>query len=519
MSRSSDTRPTVAKDSVPEALVFDPLYYRDRLRIVNPRGDVGVITLWSPVATVERKLRATDAGFLDRDGSRIAVIANLYGDGMFAMFCNLLWNPQVRHLVAVGQDLGLPTTTEIEAFISDGLEPATMLGQDFLRVRGTGRLLPAARAFDAEALRQRLSFVMLGKLSRPRLADDLQRLLTDLPRVADASPRIRVEIPPPLPDDYAYRPSLRSGHQVVRAHPLDCWRELVTRVIRFGEPVPIGSGTRLELLNVKAIVTEPTPDSRVALISAGFDPRALSRYQSEILDPDLPEDQPYSYGNRLLGHFPQAPNSRDTLESVAARLRADPTTRRAYISLWDTAQDLPPAQRESPPCLTTLWFRIADGVLALTATYRSHNLLDGWLMNVYGLMAIQRRVSRLVRIEPGALTVISHSLGINPESVRYDLAKQIASAWKTDDDLDNNTGKYSLREDPNGYFVVSTDPARRAIVAEHRFQGVLIKRYEAKRAATIEHEVAADMAVSLVSHAMWLGRELARHEQQLRAHA
>ena len=56
---------------------------------------------------------------------------------------------------------------------------------------------------------------------------------------------------------------------------------------------------------------------------------------------------------------------------------------------------------------------------------------------------------------------------------------------------------------------------RGRIVVEHRFGGVLLKRYEAERAASIEHEVSADMAVSLVSHALWLGRELTRCEQAL----
>jgi hypothetical protein len=82
--------------------------------------------------------------------------------------------------------------------------------------------------------------------------------------------------------------------------------------------------------------------------------------------------------------------------------------------------------------------------------------------------------------------------------------------------VDRRTGKSSLREDPNGYFRVSTDAERGVIVAEHRFGGLLVKRYEADRAVTIEHEVAADMAVSLVSHALWLGRELTLAETALR---
>jgi thymidylate synthase len=118
-------------------------------------------------------------------------------------------------------------------------------------------------------------------------------------------------------------------------------------------------------------------------------------------------------------------------------------------------------------------------------------------------------------MDVGSLSVISHSLGIDPRSPRFELARAIADRWSRDDDVDRRTGKSSLREDPAGYFVVGVDPTRGCIVAEHRFAGVLIKRYEAERAIAIEQQVAADMAVTLVSHALWLGRELTRHEQLL----
>jgi hypothetical protein len=131
-------------------------------------------------------------------------------------------------------------------------------------------------------------------------------------------------------------------------------------------------------------------------------------------------------------------------------------------------------------------------------------------------MAIQRHVARGAGLPAGSITVVSHSLGIDPRSSRYALARQIEAQWQRDDDADREAGKWSLREDPHGYFVVTADRERGRIVAEHRYGGALIKRYEAERAKTIENEVAADMAVSLVSHALWLGRELTLKERQLR---
>jgi thymidylate synthase len=296
---------------------------------------------------------------------------------------------------------------------------------------------------------------------------------------------------------------------VVRARPLDCWEELVVRTVRFGRPVELQKGRRLELLNAKAVITDPVPERREALAAFGFDLDRFEEYQRRILSPELPDGISYTYGNRLRGHF-----GSDSLATAIELLRRDPETRGAYVSLWDTPVDLSTAA-PAKPCLTTLFFRHSDGRLTLTATYRSHNLLTAWLENVYGLMAIQRHVADHVGMEPGSITVVSHSLGIDPASPRYDLARTIAAGWTRDDDVDRTTGKYSLREDPNGYFVVTVDRERGKIVAEHRFGGVLVKRYEGDRAVTIEQQVSADMAVSLVSHAMWLGRELTAKERLL----
>jgi thymidylate synthase len=128
MESASTLAPDETGDA-PAAPRFEALYHGDLLQPVNPVGDVGIVTLWSPLRSVRRKLLATAPDVLDPRRSRVTVIANLYGDGMYAMFCNLLFNPQIRHLVAVGQDLGLGAADEIEAFLADGLEDAEMLGR------------------------------------------------------------------------------------------------------------------------------------------------------------------------------------------------------------------------------------------------------------------------------------------------------------------------------------------------------------------------------------------------------
>jgi thymidylate synthase len=511
---------------------FEALYHAERLHMVNPTGDVGLVTLWSPLRSAKRRLEEISAELLDPDRSRVAVISNLYGDGMYAMLCNLLFNPQVRHLIAIGQDLGLPTCDELDAFLERGLEDATMLGAPVKRIRGTGRVFPAIAEFDERRLRARLSFSYLGKLSSERLPSALMGRLRELPRDPGdsghpAPERLRVAIEA-ASGAGSRRPSELAAHQVTRARPLDCWEELVVRAVRFGRPVTLGNGPRLELLNARAVITEPARESRQALERYGFRLESLLDYETKMLEAELPEDTSYTYGNRLRGHFQDGLGPLDTLQTAIDRLRASPETRHAYISLWDNSLDLAwepnrdaedltddmraRAERPGSPCLTTLFFRKVGDELSLTATYRAHNLLTAWVRNVYGLMAIQRHVAERCELGIGSITVISHSLGIDPSSPHFQLARRLSEDWRRDDEKDSETGKHSLREDPNGYFVVNVDERERRIVVEHRFGGVLVKRYSGRRADAIASEISGDMAVSLVSHALWLGRELARHE-------
>src|SRR5262249_21691015 len=147
---------------------------------------------------------------------------------------------------------------ELAAFVAHGLEDDELLGAAVKRIPGTSRVFPAVEAFDAAALRERLTFHALGRLSAPDLGAQLATLMEQLPRAAPGAthpPRLHVEIPTVVTP--AERPSRVDGHQVIRRRPLDVWEELVVRVTRFGRPVTLDSGPRQELLGVKAVIAEP----------------------------------------------------------------------------------------------------------------------------------------------------------------------------------------------------------------------------------------------------------------------
>jgi len=487
-------------------LEFEPLYYADRLHVVNPRGDVGVTTLWSRVPQVVKVLQEL-AIDLSPDGSRIAVVANLYGNGLPQMLRNLLWNPQLRHILVLGQDLS-GSRQELINFFEEGLEETVYLGSPAHRIRGTNRIIDAG--VGPERFADRISVTALGKTSEPETREALLTFFGQLPSPAPVAGG-RVDIP--IPQIQVTRfPSEPRNHSILRDTPLEAWRELVFRLMRFGQRSQLKKGERVELQNVKVIVETPQEEPPELLEEYGFSLTKFQQYQRGILDPVKPPEIEYTYGNRMRGYYRYRGETVDSLEIAVQRLRDDPESRHAYVALWDNGRDLP--EGHGCPCLVSLFFRRLEERLTLTATFRSHNTMDAWMENFYGLMAVQRYVSERVEMQPGPVTVFSHSISISPDSL--DRAQPIAQGKRTDDRIDPDTGKREPRYDYHGNFTVTVDMESRELVVHHSYQGMTLTEYRGRSAEELESQLARDCALSEISHALYLGRELARKEALLK---
>ncbi len=491
---------------------FESLYFQDRLKIVNPEGDVAVSTLWSKVESAHQIIE--EAGVdLTPEASRIAVIANLYGNGLPQMLRNLLWNPQIRSIVIVGKNLSGSREWLIN-FFEHGLEEVEFLGAKAFRIRNTPRTIDGC--VRLEHYPHRLKFTVLGDLGDPQTKSGLKAFFDGLEPLESREVE-RVQ-PPPIPEPTVTRfPSEPRSHTIVRATPMEAWSELIFRLFRFGHRNMVAKkGTqegRVELQNVKVIVEQPREESDDVLKQYGFGLEKFKGYQERILQAEKPADLGYTYGNRLRGYFRRNGDVVDSLEIAARRLREKPESRHAYIALWDNTRDLP--EGTDCPCFVSAFFRRFEGKLTLTATFRSHNAMEAWPENAYGLIAIQRFVAEKAGMEPGPLTVISHSISIDVPSLEK--ARKIAESKETDEVLDPKTGKLGPRFDPNGEFTTTFDRATWELVVEHSYDGMKIHEYRGKSAEEIERQLARDVALSEISHALYLGREIARKEIEMKA--
>ncbi|MFA6405261.1 MAG: thymidylate synthase [Candidatus Paceibacterota bacterium] len=491
---------------------FEPLYYEGRLRVVNPEGDVGVVTLWSKVDSAIQVMLEAGVDLCEQT-SRVAIVANLYGNGLQQMLRNLLWNPQIQHILILGKNLS-GSQESLVNFFAYGLEEVEFLGAKAFQIRNTTRKIDGE--LQADRFKSVPKFSVLGDLGSSETKDGLvkyfQNLLTRF-----QGEMVRIE-PPPIPEPVITRfPSEVRSQTIVRRTPMEAWSELIFRLYRFGHRNKVtkrtGEETRIELLNTHVVVEEPFEETEKCLSEYGFSLEKFREYQDRFLDSQKPSDLDYTYGNRLRGHFHRGDVIVDSPLIVADRLRESPDSRHCYIALWDNRLDLPEGTK--CPCFVSAFFRHFDGKLNLTANFRTHNAMDAWPENLYGLMALQRFVAGHASMQVGPITVISHSISIDP--IALEKAKGVVENKKTDEVMDPSIGKYGPRMDPNGEFTVTLDTISFEIVVEHSYGGMKIGEYRGKTSEEIERQLARDVALSQISHALYLGRELARKQIQLDA--
>jgi thymidylate synthase len=485
---------------------FIPLHFADRLTVINPRGTIGVVTLWSKPDYVIERFRQAGVD-LNPATSPIAVFGTLYGNGLREMLRNLLYNPQIQLLLICGHDRS-GSRQELENFFDKGLEIVQEANISYLaehgmvtspyRIKDTRRLIDGLvqpELFDKKPL--------IGWLGDPESTSALGKdfvpinIRTYIDNFLPRSPEnmVRPASIPPLPKvETLYFPSNPRSHQIVRQSPLEAWMDLIFLVTRFGRRVTLRKGDRLELQNVKVVVEEPRKEEPEKLLAVNLDPEKADQYYGEFLTKVLRPDETYTYGHRLRNYF-----GLDAVEVLAARLQSDPEDRKSYFSLWDTSRDL--NAKESRPCFVSAFFRKFEGKLTLTATFRTHNAMDAWPMNFYGLMAFQSAVAKKAGIVPGAITVFSHSISIDPKELDRALMVAEKRKWK-------------MHLDPMGYFRVTLDG--KEILVEHRFEDVTLKEYRGRTAVSLQHQIARDVAVSDINHAIYLGRQLAKAEMALK---
>ncbi len=476
---------------------FEPLYFEDKLKIINPKGFVGIVTLWSGVEWVAKRLSEIKADF-----SKIAVIGNLRGNGFPYLIRNLLYNPQITHLVCCGRNR-YGSLEDLISFFTKGVEqikessPYHLNGQTIPAVRIIGRTRMIDNLVKPEDFKPKPKITYLGELQDSQSLETAKKYFSGVSRTKHTLSCRHIV---PLPEvSISTLPCNPAFFTISKKDVVQAWEELIFILYRFGGTVHLAKGGRKELQNVKVIVEQPVKEPDQKFLKYWFSEDKIKSYQKDILSGEKPADVSYTYGHRIRSYY-----GIDGLTKVAERLLKDNEDRKCFIALWDTGNDI--GGEKSSPCLVSLFFRYYEKKLTLTANYRTHNAIDAWVYNFYGLKAILDFVADKTGMESGTITIISNSISIDLDESTIARAALLVKNRKT-----------SIKTDTNGIFNFTVDKQKNEIIARHCTEdGLLIHEYRGKKAESIQHKIYRDMAVSDLNHAMYIGRQLALAEVEVK---
>lgn len=123
----------------------------------------------------------------------------------------------------------------------------------------------------------------------------------------------------------------------------------------------------------------------------------------------------------------------DQIHEVVEKLRRDPTTRQAVMTLWDPVQDNSPSK--DIPCNNVVYYSLRDGVLDQTVVIRSNDIVWGTPYNAIQFSHLQALVAGEVGAEIGTLTYVIQNLHYYFDEYKMTLATLLEQAHDEESEI------------------------------------------------------------------------------------
>ncbi|MCX6706849.1 MAG: thymidylate synthase [Candidatus Woesearchaeota archaeon] len=151
-----------------------------------------------------------------------------------------------------------------------------------------------------------------------------------------------------------------------------------------------------------AEISEPLSENEADYLHPIFPMKkdVLDAYNDYIVlgvnaDKVLPEHA--LYHSRIFS-FPAGDNTFNQINSVIEKLKKDPFSKRAQISMW--SPEIDPDERKVP-CIQIIWFRVENGKLVMHVHMRACDAYKKFLMNLNICAALMSHVSKSIGVMPG----------------------------------------------------------------------------------------------------------------------
>lgn len=521
-----------------------PVAMRDRIafppvnELIVTDANVAIAFLWTMRDEVIPKL----------EKQNLALAANFYTpSGLSSMVRNILANPFIRYLIIFGEENAAKSVSgtgasgtsadAIRTFFEKGIDSNRRL-PGFETSVYFDKNIPTELIFK---VRESIELIDLNRImpeaSLEEKISEANRLLKNLPKK------------PPFMDHpltFAYEkaagsfpyeggPLIASGSTIP-----ETWIEIMYLIYRYGKLNLMNANTDRwvkEVNNLVAVIHDPQ-DENLSL-NPFINPLTLEKiraYQKEILSPILPQGKAYTYGNKLRAYkFPSSkeikelaysPGFKDfefgkgphieknvsyhgewceinQIQDIIDVLKRDQYSKACVAITWHPSEELM-RKHKSSPCLVLLQAMVQDEKLNLTVFFRSHDMVQGWPENAYGCAAIQKEIADSIKLPCGILTIISSSAQIY--NTYY---KQVEEM------LANYRKPKTIEGDARGNFLIKTMDGKIVVTHIHPETNAELDVVEGNTAKEVCNKISFKNQLN-TSHALYLGREIARAEECLK---
>jgi len=473
--------------------------YKDKMLIVgNQESQVAVCALWMKKELVAEKL----------DLEKISVIGNLYSPkkGISFLIRNILANPKIRYLIICGLDRSGSGQVLVD-FAKNGFEKIENKDNKRTYWRAVSDVENRIDTeIEKEALEDFRRGVKIIDLREEKDFGKIQNVINNLDQKLQPFISNPLLFPDPPKEEVNIFPAESSAHTIRGEKIAEVWLKILDHILKFGITDQTAyQNQQKEIIDIISVISREDPDNLYIPEWLPNNREHLENYLPTILTGNCPNETSYTYGSRMRSHF-----GVDQVQNVIDELKKEKYSRRATISLLDPSID---AKSKNPPCLNHCWFRVQSNKLYLIATIRSNDMFEAWPENAFGLRMLQDLVWKELlevysEIELGDLLI--HSLSAHIYDDSWEDAKDIVKKHYT-----AVFPNPSAECDQRGNFIVRIENDE-IIVEHYSSDEFLLNNYKSKRAMPIYLEMSRNNAISVISHALYIGTELQKAEMAIK---
>ncbi|MBI5151037.1 MAG: hypothetical protein HZA34_00495 [Candidatus Pacebacteria bacterium] len=365
-----------------------PLFYKDILKVKNPRHHVAVCCLWTERQVVETLLKNVDYN----------TIGNLYSaQGINAMIRNIFANPHIRVIVIWGAEMSLSGHSLLMLKMK-GVE-----GETRKIVAARGEIEKELSNDVVEEFRKVVDVVDM----RGRKATDFVEKVRELSATPMEPFSAKTRTFPQSEVTVRTMPSEQTGFRVSAPKVAKTWLKLLNEIQKYGRPKHTRyskDNSLKEILNLTAVITDENPDDIYFPEYLPFTRVELEAYYAEILTSRQIPGVAYNYGKRM-----RVDLGVDQIAAMKDLLKNRPDSKKMVATTMDPKRDWNEVNKGDTPCLVMVLGSVQDNKFFFTAHFRSQDMVHGWPRNTFALRKLQKDIADSAGMEMGPLTMITHS--------------------------------------------------------------------------------------------------------------